>query len=260
MTRTRARWVAVGLFVSAIGLTGAMVGCTTDDIPAHVQGAAPAAPAGSATPTTPMPGDEGGSEAGLVSADGSIVDAADAALADVVKIIDPSGPAYQTKSADQLKNALTQCLGAGVTTVTAGMIQSSTVTDGGSTGAGGRFLSPAFTSGDDIVDVQRPSFDGPDPLARGDQMTLTYLTALRNVANVAAARCELGLATTPSLCACGGPDSSKATLMIQRCLPSVDPTTPLFAQVRDAFYQACMQSSGKAIASMIASSTYARFR
>jgi hypothetical protein len=167
--------------------------------------------------------------------------------------IDLTRPSFQAKSSAQLTRSVDACVGGTATWVTNDMIGSST--------QGGGFLTSDFNAGDDIVDVQRLLFDGtPESMRTGvrvDQVSLEYLTALKNVANVVGYRCANGLTADGSQCACETDDQAKA--MLARCLAGIaDPTTPEFGALARDFGTTCQRSRATAIASMIASLAFAK--
>jgi hypothetical protein len=169
--------------------------------------------------------------------------------------IDLARPAFQTKSSDQLQRSIVTCVGGDAIWVTKEMISPPDKPTPGS------FLTSDFSDGDDIVAVQSLLFDGPPESQRTgvrvDQISLEYLTALKNVANVVGYRCQNALTDDDTLCACETDDQAKA--MLARCLSAVaDPTTPAFADLAKDFGAMCQQSRGSAIASMIASLAFAK--
>ncbi len=170
--------------------------------------------------------------------------------------------ADQFKSSAQLRAAISACFGAGVTTVTASMLQ----TTGGASVTG--FLSPTdFAAGDDVIAQQALIFDGDPAVARtgvrNDTVSLPLLAALQNVGNVVGGNCAAQLGadggTNPapadggvSACACSTHDTALA--MLARCLPSVDPSA--YAAVVDGFAAACATDDAAAVASLVASTTF----
>jgi len=174
--------------------------------------------------------------------------------------IGATGPRFQAKSAAQLRASLEACVGAGATQVAADMIQ--TTAPGATPAADQRFLTPDFTVGQDIVDAQLELFDGVESALRSgvrpDQIGLAYVTALKNVGNVVGARCARGSVTTPALCECGTNEAAAA--MLQRCLPLASPSHRDFADIAAELAVKCRVSKGGAVASLVASSAFARFR
>jgi hypothetical protein len=167
--------------------------------------------------------------------------------------LDVARPAFQAKSAAQLARSIEACVGGAAIWVSKEMVVSPTNTSG--------FLTSDFAEGDDIVEVQKLLFDGtPESLRTGvrvDQISLEYVTALKNVANVVGARCAAFITADNEMCACE--TDPQATAMLTRCLAAVaDPTTPEFAGLAREFGAACKESRGKAIASMIASLAFAK--
>jgi len=162
--------------------------------------------------------------------------------------------AFQTKSAAQLASTLINCLGP-----TAGNVEASMLI-----GQPGGFLSPdsfvpTTTHGvDDVVTQQKKRFDGdPQALASGvrnDELTLEYVTGQRNVGNVAGKRCSS--ATPPPNCACA--TLPEATALITRCVPDLLPTDPKVQAAAQTLASACAADRGKAIASFIASTAFAK--
>ena len=168
--------------------------------------------------------------------------------------IDSLKPKYQTKSAAQLANTLIACLGPGAADVTADMF----------IGQPAGFLPPdAFVvttqhGVDDAVTQQKKRFDG-DPQAiatgvRNDEITLEYVTALRNVANVAGKRCSA--TTPPPLCQCETVESAVA--MITRCAPYLIASDPAVQAAANVLSARCAANKGTAIASFIASTAFAK--
>ena len=180
-------------------------------------------------------------------------------------VVTPVRPLYQTKSAAQLRKSIIACFGTNSTTVTAGMI-----VGGGAPNLGGLFFSPGtFVVGDDVVNKQVLLFDGDADSTkvgvRGDQLTLEYLTALRNVANVVGFRCLNNLVDNPAMCACD--NNLDASAMLQRCIGDVvPPTTVKFQTMTADFSAACTNppapaaqiSRGVAVASLVSSLTFAK--
>jgi hypothetical protein len=167
--------------------------------------------------------------------------------------IEVARPQFQAKSSAQLLGSIQACVGGAAIWVTTDMIVTPTNTAG--------FLTSDFADGDDIIDVQKLLFDGtPDALRTGtrvDQVTLEYITALKNVANVVGFRCQNAITQDDAKCACESAADAKA--MLTRCLSAVaDPSTPEFAQLATDFNAACVKSRGTAIASMIASLAFAK--
>jgi hypothetical protein len=164
----------------------------------------------------------------------------------------PDRPAFQTKSSSQLASSIRVCVGTGATTISSAMIVG---------GGAGAFLTTDFKAGDDIVLVQRSGFDGnADALKTGvriDQITLEYITALKNAGNVVGFRCAQGLVSDPSMCACG--TFPTAYSMLSRCLGGViDPSSPAIVAIAAEFATACVANKGKAIASLVASAAFAK--
>ncbi len=164
-------------------------------------------------------------------------------------------PADQFKTSAQLRAAIATCLGGGVTTVTADMVQTATGTS--VTG----FLSPtSFAAGDDVIAQQVLVFDGDPEVARtgvrNDTVSLPLLAALQNVGNVVGGNCAASLGVdagaATSMCACSTHDAALA--MLTRCLPSVDPSA--YASVVDGFATACAADGASAVASLVASTTF----
>jgi hypothetical protein len=169
--------------------------------------------------------------------------------------LDVARPAFQAKSSVQLSRSIEACVGAGAIKVTAPMI----TTPDGTNPAG--FLTADFAVDADIVAVQAQLFDGsPEALRTGvrvDQVSLSYITALKNVANVVGSRCADGLVASPELCSCATEAEAKA--MLGRCLTAVvDPSSPEVAALARDFAAACSKSKGSAIASMVASLAFAK--
>lgn len=170
--------------------------------------------------------------------------------ADGTRSIDVARPAFQAKSSAQLTRSVEACVGKGALGVTAAMV----ITEGNTNG----FLTSDFVAGSNIVTSQALLFDGtPEALRTGvrvDQISLEYITALKNVANVVGAHCVAGDA---ELCSCDTDDAAKA--MIARCLAGVaDPSAPAFAELAHEMSVKCQSTKGGAIASMIASLAFAK--
>lgn len=165
--------------------------------------------------------------------------------------VNPAKPAFQAKSSTQLVSSIKNCVGPSATTVTSAMI----------IGSPGGFLTTDFANGQDIVAVQNGLFDGNleslKTSVRVDQITLEYITALKNVANVVGYRCAQNLVATPSLCTCD--TFVTAYSMLSRCLGAVaDPSTAEFTLLAADFQAACAANKGRAIASLVASSAFAK--
>jgi hypothetical protein len=184
-----------------------------------------------------------------------------------------TGPKFQTKSAEQLKNAVEVCVGKGATLITDEMISGEPPVVGVPDRYQG-FLTrdfadysryPVATDGNrilDIIDGQLRAFDGDPGLLRSgtrpDQLTLGYLTALRNMANVVGVRCARGLVANPALCKCD--TTGDAAAIIARCLPYVTPTDPAVAAAAGAMAEKCQADPARGIASMLSSTAFAKFR
>jgi hypothetical protein len=167
--------------------------------------------------------------------------------------IDINRPKFQAKSSAQLERSIEACVGQDAIWVEASMVATTENPSG--------FLTSDFKQDDDIVQSQQLLFDGnADALRTGtrvDQISLEYITALKNVANVVGARCRDDMTHSSDMCACETEDQAKA--MLARCLTAVaDPSTPEFVTLAKDFNAACTQSRGTAIASMIASLAFAK--
>lgn len=161
---------------------------------------------------------------------------------------------FQTKSAAQLASTLVSCLGPTAGNVTSDMF----IGQPGGFLPPGSFVATTTQGVDDIVTQQTKRFDGdPQALASGvrnDELTLEYVTAQRNVANVAGKRCSS--ATRPPSCACE--NEALATQMITRCVPQLTANDPGVAQAAKVLATACAANKGTAIASFIASTAFAK--
>jgi hypothetical protein len=169
--------------------------------------------------------------------------------------IDSPKPAFQVKSSTQLYNSVKACMGDGMMIVTADMILNGTNP--------APILPASFTASttegvDDIVSSQRVAFDGDPTLlrqgTRADSLTLQYVTAQRNMANVVARNCLAG--KNPQMCNCGDPAS--ATALLSRCLPQLDPTSGVFETARAQLQIRCTADKAQAIASFLASAAIAK--
>lgn len=169
--------------------------------------------------------------------------------------IDSTKPTFQTKSAVQLAASIKACLGPSTLMIMPEMVQ-------GNAAATAPVLPSTFTPStsvgvDDIISVQKNSIDGDPTLlrlgTRADSLTLEYVTAQRNVANVVAANC---VATKSALCKCDtGPD---ATALMKRCLPQLDPTSADFVNAATILQARCATNQGQAIASFVASAALSK--
>ncbi len=180
-------------------------------------------------------------------------------------VVNPVRPAFQTKSSVQVRKSVIGCFGGNSTKIEAGMIV-------GGTPVGGvtPFLAAGtFSPGQDIVTAQAGLFDGdPDALkvgVRGDQLTLEYLTALRNTANVVGWRCVNNMVDDPSLCQCD--TDAKAEAMLARCIGDVvSPSNVKWAPLATDLKNMCtptppnVNTSGRgvAVASLVSSLTFAK--
>lgn len=167
--------------------------------------------------------------------------------------VDVTRPAFQAKSAAQLTKSIEACVGKNASMITETMVASEANP--------AAFLTSDFAVGTDIVEVQKGLFDGQAASLRTgvrvDQITLEYLTALKNVANVVGSRCAAGLVENPALCKCATEADAKA--MIARCLGAVaDPNTPEAAALARSLATKCVTDPGSGIASMLASLAFAK--
>jgi hypothetical protein len=277
MTMVRARSTLVVFCSIATLFAGGIIvlsGCGDADIPSPrvsrpgtgvpAEPGAPSAPAEPAEETVPAPPTAASSPSArplesaeapmqevtlVVESDPIVRDPPPARIVD--RKLGASRPTFQTKSASQLANAIRACVGEGATRITEDMI----------IGRPGGFLTLDFKAGTDIIEVQRVLFDGLEGAlrtgVRPDQLTFEYLTAIANVANVVGAHCNKGDTSTPALCDCSA-GYSQAGQMMQRCLSAFNPQTADFAQVQLAFAAQCRQDKGVAVASMIASTAFAK--
>ncbi len=167
-------------------------------------------------------------------------------------------PNFQVKSSTQLYNSVRACFGNGMLLVTQNMLQ----TPDGQTPNPAAVLPSTFAVSsaegvNDIVTAQKFAFDGDPTLlrqgTRADSLTLQYVTAQRNMANVVATNC---VATQNPMCACATPDA--ATALLSRCMPQMDPNTPAFQAARAQLQVRCLSNPGQAIASFLASAAIAK--
>ena len=194
------------------------------------------------------------------SAPGDAAAGGDAAVSNVIDAgsftITSPKPGFQTKSAAQLLSTFKACFGPASLLVKADMVQ------GGATTTtpilGSTFAASTAVGVNDIVTVQRNAFDGDDSLlrlgTRADALSLEYVTAQRNVANVVAANCTA--ANLSPLCACATlPD---ATAMVRRCLPQLDPASGQFLDASQKLQTRCALKPAEAIASFVASAALSK--
>lgn len=169
--------------------------------------------------------------------------------------IDPSKPAFQVKSSTQLFNSVKACMGDGMLMITADMIQA--------TGVTAPILPASFNAStkegvDDIITAQKFALDGDPALlrqgTRADSLTLQYVTAQRNMANVVARNCAAG--KNAQMCICNTPET--ATALLGRCMPQLDPGSPAFQAAVTTLQQRCTANAGTAIASFLASAAIAK--
>lgn len=179
-------------------------------------------------------------------------------IREVEGTVDPTRPNFQTKSAAQLRASVEACVGTGALNIQAGFIQG-----GANPPPGGAFLPASFTAGTDIIDVQKALFDGSeDSLKTGirtDQLSLEYLTALKNVANVVAANVITGAGGALAQCA----TTVQALDLVTRCYGAVvSASTPAFGSIVLEINTACSaatpQPRATAISSLIASPAFAK--
>lgn len=192
--------------------------------------------------------DAGGGPTGAVDGGPLVIDAG-------TFNIDSTKPTFQTKSAVQLAASIKACLGPSTLMIMPEMVQ-------GNAAATAPVLPSTFTPStsvgvDDIISVQRSLIDGDPTLlrlgTRADALTLEYVTAQRNVANVVAANC---VATKSALCKCDtGPD---ATALMKRCLPQLDPSSADFVNAATLLQGRCVTNPGQAIASFVASAALSK--
>jgi hypothetical protein len=188
--------------------------------------------------------------------------------------VDPTRPAFQTKSAAQLRASVEACVGAGALNIAASMLQGAAAPVPGA--QPGFLPTSSFAAGTDIIDVQKALFDGSeDSLKTGirtDQLSLEYLTALKNVANVVAANAIAGAVTTPALSQCA--TTVQALDLVTRCYGAVvSASTPAFGAIVTEISTACSATlpdggtgapagvtaaRAAAVASLIASPAFAK--
>lgn len=193
----------------------------------------------------------------VVTTPPAVVDAGTTNVIDAGKFsITSPKPGFQTKSAAQLLSSFKACFGPSALMITADMIQA----DASPQVAvlGGTFAPSSAVGVNDIVTVQKAAFDGDDALlrlgTRADALSLEYVTAQRNVANVIAKNCSG--ATPGALCACASmPD---ATAMMRRCLPQFDPGSPPFLEAAQKLQTRCSTKPAEAIASLVASAALSK--
>lgn len=167
--------------------------------------------------------------------------------------VDVARPSFQAKSSTQLAKSVEACVGKGALTITESMVASEANPNA--------FLTADFTVGSDIIEAQKGLFDGQASALRTgvrvDQITLEYLTALKNVANVVGSRCAAGMVDDSNLCMCGTEAAAKE--LLARCLGAVaDTSTPEAAALAKSLASKCETNPGSGIASMIASLAFAK--
>ncbi len=167
---------------------------------------------------------------------------------------------YQAKSAAQLAASLTQCVGAGKTTILADMLQATpppVCFPGAEPGACAFLTAGLYKKDQDIIASQTRTFDGAESATRQgtrpDQLGVEVLTALQAVAGVAASSCLRG---SDELCACATHDQAAA--MLARCLPNFDPQSPAYQSAVAGLEAKCAVAPGAAVASLLASYAFLR--
>ena len=228
---------SIGLIVAVVAASAFAIGCNSGT-------------SNGGDPTVDLGGGDGGGPAVGPAGDAGpkVIDAG-------TFNIDSTKPTFQTKSAVQLAASIKACLGPSTLMITPEMIQ-------GNAAATAPVLPSTFAVStsvgvDDIISVQRGAIDGDPALlrlgTRADSLTLEYVTAQRNVANVVAANC---VASKSAMCKCDtGPD---ATALMKRCLPQLDPTSADFVNAATILQGRCATNQGQAIASFVASAALSK--
>jgi len=167
-----------------------------------------------------------------------------------------NGAGLLLKSADQLKSSIAVCVGANKATIREILLTSTTGDEEGLA-----FLSPAqFKPGENIIDSSRVLFDSIESTersgTRNGTISLPYLTALSNTANVVGYNCSvahLDQGTSAELCDCE--TEELASKMLNRCLSLFEPSV-LEGKI-EVFRKACSEDKKGAIASLISSFAFA---
>lgn len=238
--------VVTVLFSAAV----AVAACSSDNA-ADPNGPAPA-------PSTDAPVDDPSGRGAKPKAVDGGVDSGPT-IREVEGTVDPTRPNFQTKSAAQLRASVEACVGPGALNITAAML----------IGNGGFLPASSFAAGTDIIDTQKALFDGSeDSLKTGirtDQLSLEYLTALKNVANVVAANAIAGAVTNPALSQCA--TTVQALDLVTRCYGAVvSASTPAFGAIVTEITTTCASAATVAmpspratsVASLIASPAFAK--
>jgi hypothetical protein len=183
----------------------------------------------------------------------------------VTKGIDNSGAAFQVKDVALLRSSIGSCMGAEKLLVTADMlIPVGQAGDSLPDNADGRFrflLGNNYAVGDDIIDKERNSLVdfslGNRTGISSDSLTDTYLRSLETIANVVSHYCDANV----EVCKCGTKDEAKVVL--QRCLPGIDPNSEKIDYASLLIYEECKEGNSgvrKAIASLLSSYAFASAR
>jgi hypothetical protein len=173
-----------------------------------------------------------------------------------------NGQNFLLKTSKQLESAVQACLGGDRTTVRDEILfKISSSEEQAETSQGIAFLSPGdYGSGENIITKSAGMFDGKEATRRtgvsNGVVTIPYLTALQNTANVVAYNCSeahRNQGSSPELCECDTKD--KALKMLSRCLPAALPNT--LEDLAKDFAGVCKDDQRAAISSFIASFAFA---
>jgi len=183
----------------------------------------------------------------------------------VTKGIDSSGASFQVKDVALLRSSIGSCMGAEKLLVTEDMLIP--VGQAGDTlpnNADGRYrflLGNSYAIGDDIIEKERASLVdfslGNRTGISSDSLTDTYLRSLETIANVVAHYCDANV----EICKCGTKEEAKVVL--QRCLPGIDPNSEKINYASLLIYEECKDGDSgirRAIASLLSSYAFASAR
>lgn len=183
----------------------------------------------------------------------------------VTKGIENSGAAFQVKDVALLRSSVGSCMGQEKLIVTEDMlIPVGQAGDSLADNADGRFrflLGSSYAVGDDIIEKERNSLVdfslGNRTGISSDSLTDTYLRSLETIANVVAHYCDANV----EVCKCGTKEEAKVVL--QRCLPGIDPNSEKIDYASLLIYEECKEGDGgvrRAIASLLSSYAFASAR
>lgn len=183
----------------------------------------------------------------------------------VTKGIESSGSSFQVKDVALLRSSIASCMGAEKLIITEDMlIPVGEVGDQLPDNPDGKFrflLGNSYQAGDDIVEKERKNLvdfsTGNRTGITSDGLTDTYLRSLETIANVVAHYCD----SSVEVCKCG--TKEEARVVLERCLPGIDPESDKIDYASLLIYEECKEGDSgvrRAIASLLSSYAFASAR